>query len=108
MPEQRREGSSPIKKNAAKRLVKVLAKAGHGFLQDIHGRGVGLPLRPFVGEVVVENLFDRVRVRKRNELLIFRHVLPVVDEQRLDVIGQGNLNRRPVVKVLFLRLMLAI
>jgi hypothetical protein len=99
---EKRQGILPVQQNAAEALVKVLPQASHRLLQNVQ-RGTALrAVRLLVSEVVVQDLVDRVGVRERNELLVFGDILPVVDEQRLDVIRHRQLDGRAVVEVVLL------
>ena len=92
----------PVQQDAAEGLVKVLAQAGHGLLEDVERGAALLAVRLLVGEVVVEDRVDRVDVRERDELLVLGDILPVVHEQRLNMIGDGDLDGGTVVEVVLL------
>jgi hypothetical protein len=97
-----RKKGLPVEQDATEALVKVLAQAGDGLLENVHGSAALLAVRLLVGEIVVQNLLDRMDVGQRNELLILGHILPVVDKQRLNMVGNWELDGGTVVEVVLL------
>ena len=55
-------------------------------------------LRALLGQVVFHDLGDWLLVGEGHKLLVLRDILPIVDQERLEVIGNRNLDRRAVVK----------
>ncbi len=55
-----------------------------------------------MGKVVVEDLLNGVNMREGNKLLVLCDVLPVVDKQGLNMVGNGELDGGPVVEVILL------
>lgn len=77
---------SPVKKDPSQAPVKVLAQTSNSLLQDIHLWRLWYPVGTLVIEVVLQDFVDRVDMGNWNQLLVLGDILPVVDEQRLDVI----------------------
>jgi hypothetical protein len=86
----------------AQGLVKVLAQAVDGLLEDIELRRPLLTPLALVVEVVVENDIDWLGVRDRDQLVLVGDVLPVVDEQALEQVRDRELDRGSVVERLLL------
>jgi hypothetical protein len=57
---------------------------------------------PLIGEVVVDDLIDRVRMRERHKLVILCDILPVVHEHGLDVVWDRQLDGWPGVEAVLL------
>lgn len=92
----------PVQKDAAEALIEVLTQSGDGLLKHIKRGGALGTVGTLVLEIVVENLIDRVRVWKGNQLLVLGDILPVIDEQGLDVIRDWKLDGGATVKVVLL------
>jgi hypothetical protein len=93
----------PVQQDAAEALVEILAHAGNDLLQNLHGSRALLTMGALVGEIVVQNLVYRMSMRQRHELLVLRDVLPVVDKHGFQVIRNGKLDRRAVMKTILLK-----
>lgn len=98
----REGGNIPVKQDATEALVKVLAESGNGLLHDIERGAIGVAVGALVVEVRLQDLVDGVRVRQGQDLLVLGDVLPVVDEDGLQVVRQVKLDRRPGVECILL------
>lgn len=93
----------PVQKNSAKTLLKVLLQTSNNLVQDVGWGTASLSSRLFVLEVIVENNVDGLSGGKWDELEILCDILPVVDEDCLNVVGDDELDRRSGVKLFFLK-----
>jgi hypothetical protein len=93
----------PVQKNSTKTLLKVLLQTSNNLVQDVGWGTASLSSRLFVLEVIIENNIDGLSGGKWNELEIFCDILPIIDENRLNVVGDDELDRRSGVKLLFLK-----
>ncbi len=84
----------PIQQDAAETLVKVLAKSSDGLLENVEGGGAILASRALILHVVLEDLVHGVGVREGNELLVLGNILPIVDQERLELVGNDEPDRR--------------
>lgn len=84
----------PVKKNATEGFLEVLLHACHGLLENIEVRRFGVTVGALRGEIVIDDLVHGMGVRKRNELVVLRHVLPIIDQNRLDMIRNRKLDGR--------------
>lgn len=92
----------PVEEDAAEGLLEVLLHARHGLLEDIKVRRLRITVGALRDQIVVDDLVDGVRVRKGDQLVVLRHVLPVVDKDGLDVIRDWKFDRGAGVKAIFL------
>jgi hypothetical protein len=92
MIEMERHVDLPIQQDATQALVKVLEQACDCLLQNLKRGGALYVLGALVGEVVVEDLGDGLLVGEGHELLVLGDVLPIVDEERLEMVGDWNLD----------------
>lgn len=88
----------PVQQDATQALVKVLEQAGDCLLQNLERRGALHVLGALVREVVVEDLGDGLLVGEGHKLLVLGDVLPVVDQEGLEMVGDRNLDRRATVE----------
>ena len=93
---------SPIKKNTAKSLLKVLPETSNNFLEDVHTSRPCWAILAFSVEIILKDLLDWFVMRKRNELVILGDILPVVNEHRLDVIRDRQVDHGLAVERLLL------
>lgn len=93
---------SPVEKDPRQRPLKVLAQSGKGLLEYVGDSRVLAAPWALVGEVVGEDLGDGMRVRDGHQLVVFGDVLPVVDEDGLDVVRDGELDGGAGVEALVL------
>lgn len=82
----------PIKKNSAKTLLKVLLQSSNNLVQDVGLGAACLSSWLFVLEIVIENKVDGLSGGKWDKLEILRDILPVVNEDCLDVVGDDQLD----------------
>jgi UDP-2,3-diacylglucosamine pyrophosphatase LpxH len=97
----------PVQQEAPESLVEIISETGDRFLQDVHGSTARLAVRALMCEVVVQDFVDGMHMRKGDELMILGDVFPIVDEQGFDVVGDRNLDRWPIIEVLFLNSLLS-
>lgn len=92
-----------VEQNAVKGFVKVLAYAFGRLRQDVHLSGVLGTVLFLECHVVLQDLLDScLLVRELNKLLVLRHVLPIVDQETLEMVGQDKLDGWTAVEGLLL------
>ena len=91
-----------VQQDLAKALVEILSKAMDGLLQDIVLGGSDATLLQLVGGVHFQDLVDWMRHGKGDEGLVLGHLLPVIDEDGLEIVGHGDLDREFVGEGVFL------
>jgi hypothetical protein len=94
----------PIKQNSTKGFVKVLPQTGNSLLKNVQRRTSFLTVWLLVGEVVVQDLVNRVCMGQRDQLLVLGDVLPVVYKEGFNMIGDWELDRGPGEEGVLLRL----
>lgn len=102
MGSKKGDKGSLVQKYTAEGLVEVLAETGDCFFENVQRGAAFLSIGLLIDKVVIQDLVDRVGVWKRYHLIVFGDILPIVDENRLEMIWQRNLNRRPVVEIILL------
>ena len=79
----------PVKENTPKAALKIVLQPCHNFLQNVLLRTASLSLWSLEREVVIKNGSDCVSGGKWNKLLAFGNILPVVNEDGFDVVGNS-------------------
>ena len=85
----------PVKEDLSEALVKVHPKPRDHLLQDVGLGASGRTPRKFVRLVLAQDRVDREGNWERHQLLVLRDVFPIVNEDRLDAIGDRQLDRWP-------------
>lgn len=94
--------SLPVQEDSTQALVKVLEKPRQHLFEDAGLGASRSALGELIALVILQDLLDWVSSRKGNQLLVLGDVLPVVDEDRLDAIGDWKADRRAVEKSVLL------
>lgn len=76
-----------VQQDAAEALVEVVADAGDDLVEDVGVGGARAALRQLGGVVGGQDGVGGRAGWERHQLQVFRHVLPVVDEERFEVVG---------------------
>lgn len=95
-------GDLLVEQNTAKALVEIFLDTRKSLLENVDLCGACGSLGQLIRRIVLQNLGDRVRVRERNQLVVFRHILPIIDKDSLQAVGQLDLNRGASVKGILL------
>lgn len=82
--------SLPVKKNTTNAKRKVLAKTSNSLLKKIPLRRTRDTLLALILKILLQHLVDRNTSRNGNQLAMLANVLPVVNEDRLDVVWEIN------------------
>lgn len=80
----------PVKKNTTNAKAEILAKTSNSLLKKIPLRSARRTLLALILKILLQDLIDRNPRRNRDQLAMLANVLPVVNEDRLDVIWKIN------------------
>lgn len=75
-----------VQKDATKSLLKVFLQTSNDLEENVSLRGSSLASGLFKIEVVIQDLVDRLGSWQGDELLVLGDILPIIDENRLDVV----------------------
>ena len=84
----------PVQKNSTETFLKILLQSCYNLIQNVGLCAARLSSRLFILQVVIQNKIGRFGSGKWDKLEVLRDVLPVVDKNRLDVVGYEELDSR--------------